>query len=124
MNIVVPRGGPVTADEIRGALTAFGRRHPEVLRLQLFGGVARGEMTAQSGVDLVVELAPEVIPRGSAGFAFLNALEGELAAALNVAVNLITGEAVRAATKAEDRSLARMAAQDAHVVYEAKSAAA
>ena len=113
-----------TLEALQPVLAAFGRAHPEVRRIELFGSVARGEATPLSDVDLVVEFAPGSVPRGMAGFAFLNDLEGELAADLDVPVNLITAGSVRTAANIGNRSLARAVARDARVVYEAEPAAA
>ena len=114
----------LTLESLRPALMAFGRAHPEVRRIELFGSVARGEATPESDVDLVVEFAPGSVPRGMAGFAFLDDLEGELEADLDVSVDLITSGSLRTATKVGNRSLARAVARDAQVVYEAEPAAA
>ena len=113
-----------TLESLRPALAAFGRAHPVIRRIELCGSVARGESTPSSDVDVVVEFAPGRLPRGLAGFTFLDDLEGELAADLDIAVDLITSGAVRSAAKSENRSLARAVARDARVVYEAEPTAA
>ena len=79
MSIRVLRDGLVTVNEVRSILAAFGGAHPEVMRVELFGSVARGENTPESDVDVVVSFAPGSLPRGMAGFAFLDDLEKELA---------------------------------------------
>ena len=123
MNATFAKPTP-TLESLRPVLAAFGRAHPEVQRIELFGSVARGEATSLSDVDLVVEFMPGSVPRGMAGFAFLDDLECELAADLNVSVDLITSGSVRTAAKVGNRSLARAVARDARVVYEAEPAAA
>ena len=113
-----------TLEGLRPALVAFGRAHPVIQRIELFGSVARGESHPLSDVDVVVEFTPGSVPRGLAGFAFLDDLESELAADLDVAVDLITSRSVRSAAKVGNRSLARAVERDAQIVYEAEPAAA
>lgn len=123
MSATLDRPKP-TLESLRPALVAFGRAHPVIRRIELFGSVARGESTPSSDVDVIVEFMPGSIPRGMAGFAFLDDLESKLAADLNVAVDLITEGSVRTATKVGNLSLARAVKRDAQVVYEAEPAAA
>ena len=72
----------LTPEDLLPALIAFGRAHPAIQRIALFGSVARGEVTAESDVDVVVKFQPGSLPRGLAGFGFLNDLEAELATRL------------------------------------------
>ena len=113
-----------TLENLQPALAAFGRAHPAIWRIELFGSVARGESTPLSDVDVVVEFVPGSVPRGLAGFTFLDDLESKLAADLDVAVNLITGGSVRSTAKGNNPSLARAVKRDARVVYEAEPTAA
>lgn len=110
-------------ESLCAALVAFGRVHPVIHRIALFGSVARGDSTPSSDVDVVVDFMPGSVPRGLAGFAFLDDLESEMAVALDIAVHLITSGSVRAAAKSGNRSLSRAVERDARLVYEAEPAA-
>ena len=55
----------LTVDAVRGPLVAFGQSHPEITRLVLFGSLARGDMHAESDVDVVVDFAPGSTPEGN-----------------------------------------------------------
>ena len=123
MSTVVLRAGPKTVDEIRGVLAAFGRLHPEVSRVQVFGSVARGEATMDSDVDVVVRFVPGSLPRGLAGFGFLGDLEDELAARLGCPVDLVEQGAVENARRIGNHALPRAVDRDACTVYELEPAA-
>ncbi len=113
----------MTVNEIRSILTAFGGAHPEVTRAELFGSVARGENTPESDVDVVVSFAPGSLPRGMAGFAFLDDLEKELAVRIGRPVNLIEESAVQNARRIGNHSLPHALARDGRLMYEAEPAA-
>ena len=53
-----------TVDAVRGPLVAFAQFYPEIIRLVLFGSLARGDAHAESAVDVVTGFAPENAPRG------------------------------------------------------------
>ena len=93
------------------------------MRIELFGSVARGENTPESDVDLVVSFALGSLPRGMAGFAFLDDLENGLAVRIGRPVNLIEKAAVENARRIGNNSLPRAAARDGCLVYEAEPAA-
>ena len=105
-------------DELREALALFGQAHPEIVRIVLFGSVARGEDTPESAVDVVVSFTPDGVPRGLAGFGFLDDLEKELAARLGRPVDLIDQEVVENALRIGNDSLPRAVARDDRLVYE------
>jgi uncharacterized protein len=58
-----------------------------ILRLSLFGSAARGDASAQSDVDLAVELTPG--PRGLAHLERLDAIKDRLQAILATPIDLI-----------------------------------
>ena len=108
----------MNVDKIPGALVAFGQLHPEIVRIELFGSVARGEATPGSDVDLVVSFTTNGVPRGLAGYAFLDDLEKELAAWLGRSVHLVEQEAVENARRLGNHSLPRAVARDGRLLYE------
>jgi uncharacterized protein len=86
---VAPRAGAPTLADLRG-------RREEILRIaaahaasnvRVFGSVARGEATAQSDVDLLVDLTADL--RGFAMFATLGELAADLHALLGVSVDVV-----------------------------------
>ena len=110
-------------DELLEVVALFGQAHPEIVRIVPFGSVARGEDTPESDVDVVVSFAPDDVPRGFAGFGFLDDLEKELAARLGRPVDLIDQEVVENALRIGNNSLPRAVARDGRLVYEAEPAA-
>ena len=112
-----------TLDDLRQVFALFGREHPEISRVELFGSVARGEHVPTSDVDVVVSFVPGSLPRGLAGFEFLDELEGKLAARLGRPVNLIEQGAVENARRIGNHSLPRALARDGRLLYEAHPAA-
>ena len=89
-----------SVEGVRGPLAAFGRAHPELTRLVLFGSLARGEAHADSDVDVVASFAPGSSPRGMAGFAYLDDLEQTLAVHWGRRVDLIGQGALESAERA------------------------
>ena len=81
------------------------------------------EATPTSDVDVVVQFTPGSLPRGLAGFAFLDDLEGELSRELGFPVNLITTGSLQTASRIGNHSLPRAVARDGHLVYALESAA-
>ena len=110
-------------EDLREVLAVFGQRHPEIVRVELFGSMARGEETPESDVDLVVSFAPNGVPRGLAGYAFFDDLEKELAALLRRPVHLVEQEAVENAQRIGNHSLPCAVARDGCLLYEAEPAA-
>ena len=60
-----------TAGTVRGLLAAFGRSHPEIARLILFGSLARGEANANSDVDVVADFVAWPHPQRHGGVRLL-----------------------------------------------------
>ena len=113
-----------TAGTVRGPLAAFGRSHPEITRLVLFGSLARGEAHANSDVDVVVDFVPGSTPRGMAGCTYMDDLEHALAAQLGRRVDLIKQGALESAQKRGNHSLPRAVQRDGILIYELEPAAA
>lgn len=86
--------GPPSAilDRLKHESENFCRRYP-ILRLEVFGSVARGEAKEDSDVDLLVTFGPGT-PKGMAYFAFVDDLEKELESLLGCEVDLIERDAV------------------------------
>jgi predicted nucleotidyltransferase len=61
----------------------------------VFGSVARGEDTAESDIDLIVDLAPRT------GLVSLGSLERELEKVLGVAVDVVPADSLRPKMQAE-----------------------
>ena len=123
MNARCPSAPTPTLVGVSDALAAFGRAHPQIERIKVFGSVARHEAAPTSDVDVVVQFAPGSLPRGLAGFAFLDDLEGELSQELGFPVNLITTGSLQTASRIGNHSLPRAVARDGHLVYALESAA-
>ena len=79
-------------DRLRLELETFCRRYP-ILRLEVFGSVARGEAKEDSDVDLLVTFGPG-LPKGMAYFAYVDDLEKELESLLGCEVDLVERNAV------------------------------
>ena len=110
-----------TLEAIRPLLAAFGQAHPEIVRLEVFGSVARGEATPESDVDVVAVFRAGSLPRGMAGFAFVDDLERELAHRLGRYTHLVDylGERDPGAGTSTSVCFERAVARDARQVYEA-----
>ncbi|MCR4771470.1 MAG: nucleotidyltransferase domain-containing protein [Oscillospiraceae bacterium] len=83
---------PYTTDEIRRRITPVAREY-KLAAVYLFGSYARGEATAESDVDLLVDLSGSVI-RGL-NFALLCR---DLEDALETAVDIITLDSLETPT--------------------------
>jgi predicted nucleotidyltransferase len=103
--------GPPTVDELRtkrdAILRAAARHHASNLRV--FGSVARGDATARSDVDFVVELPAEY--RGFDFFGVLDDLRQELETVLDRRVDVVSirgpsPDAIAIATAIEREALA------------------
>lgn len=114
-------GPKPTLESLLPALAAFGRSHPAIERIALFGSVARGEAVVRSDVDLVVRFVPGSLPQGPAGFDLLSGLEKKLAAYLGHPVNLVEQSTVEKARRAGGFALPYAVDQSACVVYEARA---
>jgi predicted nucleotidyltransferase len=83
---------PATIEELRARLAAllpeFRGRYP-IRTVGIFGSWARGEQTAHSDVDLLVEFGAPV------GLFAVVALEEELSARLGISVDLVTPAALK-----------------------------
>ena len=75
---------PYTVDEIRRRITPVAKQY-KLAAVCLFGSYARGEATAESDIDLLVDLTDSDVH----GFV-LGGLYNDLEDALNVSVDLIT----------------------------------
>jgi hypothetical protein len=75
-------------------LRAAGVRH-----ISVFGSVARGEDTANSDVDLALELAPDTTPPGFQFVAYVERLKQRLATALSRDVDIVVLPARRHALR-------------------------
>ncbi len=113
-----------TLDSVRARLIAFGQAHPNITRLMVFGSVARGDAHAESDVDVVVDLMPESIPAGMAGFAYLYDLECALAVQLGRGAHLIERAAVVDARRIGNTALPAAVERDGKLVYELEPASA
>ena len=110
-----------TVDEVVTGAATFCRQHPEIIRVELFGSLARGEATAASDVDLVVTFAP-AWKKGIDGFAYfghLDDLEHGLAAALGRPAHVIDRAGVESSVRIGNTALAKAIARDGQLVYEA-----
>lgn len=95
--------------DLRGIdLDGFCRRHA-IVRLAVFGSVARGEDTPDSDLDILVEFAPGKTP----GFAFVT-VEDELSQLFRRRVDLNTAGSLNPRFRGE-------VLQEARVLYEAGS---
>ena len=120
--IGVDTSSVTTVSEVVKSLAAFGCAHAEIVRLEVFGSIARGEAHAQSDVDSVVTFASDW-KRAIGGFAYfghLAELEQELAATLGRAAHLVDHAGVQSAVRIGNTSLARAIARDGQIVYEAE----
>jgi predicted nucleotidyltransferase/DNA-binding XRE family transcriptional regulator len=69
--------------------------HHGASNVRVFGSVARGEDTAESDIDLIVDLAPRT------GLVSLGSLERELEKVLGVAVDVVPADSLRPKMQAE-----------------------
>ena len=109
-----------TIEDVRGRLVDMQNAHPEIIRLEVFGSVARREAHEASDVDLVATFTPKLkeTVRGLNFFGYLDDLEADLAEKLGRPVHVIDQAAVANSEHAGNRSLARAVARDAQLVYE------
>ena len=77
-------------ENLKNRLTGFCRNRP-IVRLEVFGSVARGKANEKSDLDLLVTFAPGV-PAGMAHLAFVDDMEKELEKFLGCEVDLIERE--------------------------------
>ena len=110
-----------TVDEVVTGVAVFCRQHPEIIRVDLFGSLARGEATPSSDVDLVVTFAPTLKEevRGFAFFGYLDELQSELSVALGRPTHLTDHAGVESSVRIGNTSLARAIARAGQLVYEA-----
>ena len=110
-----------TIDAVGSGVVAFCRKHPKIIRVELFGSVAHGEATPSSDVDLVVTFAPTLKEevRGFAFFGYLDDLQDELAVALDRPTHLTDSAGVESSVRIGNTSLARAIARDGQLIYEA-----
>lgn len=83
---------PPSLEELKTRLQDFCRTRP-IVRLEVFGSVARGEARPDSDVDLLVTFTSD-IPSGFAYFGFVDDLEKELQEYLGCDVDLAQRPAV------------------------------
>ena len=110
-----------TRQQVETCLATFGRQYPEIIRVELFGSLARGEATPASDVDLVVTFAPALKEeiRGFDFFGYLADLQSELALALGRPVHVTDHAGVESSVRIGNTALARAIARDGQLVYEA-----
>ena len=110
-----------TVDEVVIGVAVFCRKHPEIICVELFGSVARGEATAASDVDLVVTFAPawKKSIDGFVYFSHLDDLKRELAVALGRPAHLVDHAGVESSVRIGNTALAKAIARDGQLVYEA-----
>lgn len=111
----------LTRQQVETCLAVFGREHPEIVRLELFGSVAREEATERSDVDMAVTFAP-VWKREIDAFAYfghLDDLERELAMLLSRPAHLVDHAGVESSMRIGNTALAKAIARDGQLVYEA-----
>ena len=107
-----------TLAAVQPALITFCQARAQIIRLVLFGSLARGEARADSDVDVAATFAPGSTPRGMAHFAYLDDLEKALAAHLGRAAHLIEHRAPDGGEQWSNRALQRAVLRDGIVVYE------
>ena len=107
--------------EVVAGVAAFCCTHPEIIRVELFGSLARREATPASDVDLVVTFAPALKEkfRGFAFFGYLDNLQSKLALALGRPVHVTDHAGVESSVRIGNTALARAIARDGQLVYEA-----
>ena len=84
---------PYTIDEIRRRITPIARKYG-LAAVYLFGSYARGDATAESDVDLLVDTAGTDLN----SLFRLGGLYSELEAALETSIDLVTVESMREPT--------------------------
>lgn len=116
-------GQPETAikSDIELNLAGFGRNHPEIIRLVLFGSVARGDAHAASDVDIMATFAPgwKRDIDGLDYFSHLDGLERDLAATLGRPAHLVDCDAVKSGERIGNKSLGCAIARDGQLIYDA-----
>ncbi len=83
---------PYTIEEIARRITPVARKY-RLAAVYVFGSYARGEATADSDVDLLVDLCGSVIK----GLNFVN-LYNELEAALGIGIDIVTADSLQIPT--------------------------
>ena len=116
-----PEGAPPVLSALRPVLGRFARARPEILRLEVFGSVARGDAGTDSDVDVLVTFSRDwkktVIhsPWGGEYFECLEALEGELTGLLHWRVHVLDRDNIR--EMPGQTALACAVARDGQLVY-------
>jgi uncharacterized protein len=80
---------PPTLEEVKATVSAVCEHHP-VMRIQVFGSIASGDVHAESDVDLLVEFQPDA----PVGLFEMGKLKEELEEKLGCRVDLVTRAAV------------------------------
>ncbi len=121
MNFATLKPSAPTLEGVREALADFGRAHPEILRMEVFGSVGRQTATEASDVDVAVEFEPawvrSVLDTQWGGFEYfghLGDLEEELSAFLGRPVHLVEN-----GPDVSNARLTRAIARDGQRVYDA-----
>ena len=96
---------PYTIDEITRRVTPVAQKY-RLAAVYLFGSYARGEATAESDVDLLVDLSGSVIR----GLNFVN-LYNDLESALGIHVDVVTADSIQVPTTRRGRLHFREAIQ-------------
>ncbi len=105
---------PYTVEEITRRVTPVARKY-NLAAVYLFGSYARGEATADSDVDLLVDLSGSLIRGLNFG-----SLYNELSEALETEIDLITLDSLTAPTTRRGRLHFREAvARDRRIIYAA-----
>lgn len=96
---------PYTIDEITRRITPVAQKY-RLAAVYLFGSYARGGATAESDVDLLVDLSGSVIR----GLNFVN-LYNDLESALGIRVDVVTADSIQVPTTRRGRLHFREAIQ-------------
>ena len=105
---------PYTLEEITRRVTPVAEKY-KLAAVYLFGSYARGEATAESDVDLLVDLRGSIIR----GLNFVK-LFNDLEEALGVSIDLVTVDSLEIPTNRRGRLHFREAVQrERRVIYEA-----
>ena len=105
---------PYTTDEIRRRITPVAREY-KLAAVYLFGSYARGEATAESDVDLLIDLTGSVIR----GLNFVNLFQ-DLEDALGVSIDVVTVDSLQIPTTRRGQLHFREAVQrERRIIYAA-----
>lgn len=81
--------------EASAILRQFGKKHPEIETLDIFGSVAAGDAGPNSDVDIMIKFREGMKPRGLHYFGIMEDLEQELKELMHCPVDLVSKEGVQ-----------------------------